>query len=223
MKFILQFFISGVAGFFSVYVLMSFSDVHFAGEVTVLGLIAISIILTALSIFRFQKIKLLNKQNFSGEEEDEVEDRKYKMFADYSLFANISFVLSILALSLSIIVTHNVILTIASLILLIITYFLIHYMTRLMQHVYPERNIPSKSDPDYAQSVLDLADDGEKHVILDGLYKSQGLLNLSLIIAISLATVYSVSGEESQIFSIILMAIVLLVVNGKYLLVIRNK
>lgn len=223
MKLIMQFFISGFVGFFVVYALMNFSEVSFAGEITVISLIAISTILIAMSIFRFQKIKLLSTQNFSGDEEDEVEDRKYKMFADYSLYANSSFVLSILALSLSLITNQNLIMTISSILLLIITYFLIHYMEHLMQKVYPERNIPSTSDPDYAKSVLDIADDGEKHVILDGLYKSQSLLNISLIAAITLSTIYSVSREDSQTFSIILMAVVLLVVNSKYLLVVRNR
>jgi hypothetical protein len=49
------------------------------------------------------------------------------------------------------------------------------------------------------------------------------LLNISLVIAIALSTVYSVTGEKSQVFSIILMAVVLLVVNSKYLLAVRNK
>lgn len=216
-------FISGFVGFFVVYALMNFSEVKFAGEITVISLIAISVILITMSIIRFQKIKSLNKQTFSGNEEDEVEERKYKMFADYSLYANSSLVFSILALSLSILTTQRLIMAIASLCLLIITYFLIHYMGHLMQQVYPERNIPSTSDPDYAQKVLDAADDGEKHVILDGLYKSQSLLNIGLIVAITLSTVYSVIEENSQTFSIILMAAVLLIVNGKYLLVIRNK
>ncbi|WP_164667305.1 DUF3169 family protein [Virgibacillus doumboii] len=199
---------------------MNFSEVNYAGAITVISLIAISIILTAMSIFRFQKIKSLNTQNFNGDEEDEVEDKKYRMFADYSLYANSSFVFSILALSSRLITNQNLFMTIASIISIIITFFLIRYMANLMKQMYPEHNMPSSSDPDH---VLDLADDGEKHVILDGLYKSQGLLNFSLITAIILSTIYSIGQENPQTFSIILMAIVLLVVNGKYLLVVRNK
>lgn len=223
MKRILQFFISGIVGFFVMYALMNLSEVNFAGEITVISLIAISAILIAMSMIRFQKIKSLNMQNFSGDEEDEVEERKYKMFADYSLYANSSFVLSILALSLSLLTTQNLVMTIASICLLIITYFLIHYMGYLMQQVYPERNVPGTSDPDYAKSLLDIADDGEKHVILNGLYKSYSLLNVTLVVAIILSTVYSLTRGDSQIFSIILMAVVLLIVNSKYLLVVRNK
>lgn len=223
MKLMLQFVVSGAIGFFTVYALMSLSEIHFAGEISVISLIAISVILIGMSMNRIQKIKLLNSYNLSGDEEDEVEDRKYKMSADYTLYAISSFVLSILALSLSLITTQNLILTITSIIVLIMTFFLIHYMRHLMQQVYPERTMPGTSKSNYVESVLDLADDGEKHVILDGLYKSQNILNFSLIAAIALSTIYSISRDDSQIISIILMAIVLLVVNGKYLLVIRNK
>ncbi|MBU7595164.1 DUF3169 family protein [Metabacillus halosaccharovorans] len=220
MKLIMQLIIGGFVGFFVVYALMNFSEVRFSGEITVISLIIFSLILIAMSIFQYIKIKSLNLQNFSGDEEDEIQDKKYKMFADYSLYANVSFVLSILALSLSFITTQNVILTVTSIFLIVTTYFLIHYMMYLMKHVYPERKFPNTSD---AQNVLDYADDGEKHVILDGLYKSHSLLNFSLITAITLSTIYSLTREDPQTFSIILMAMVLLVVNSKYLFVIRNK
>jgi len=96
-------------------------------------------------------------------------------------------------------------------------------MPHLMQLVYPERNmIPSTSKPD-AESVLNIADDGEKHVILDGLFKSQNLLNFGLIFAIALSVTYSIISDDTQIFSIILMSAVLLAVNVKYQLVVRNK
>ncbi|AOV06641.1 DUF3169 family protein [Sporosarcina ureilytica] len=223
MKIILQLLIGGCAGFLIAYTLMGFSGINFAGDITVIGLLVISVFLIALSILKLRGIKSLSMQNFSGDAEDEAGDKKYKMFTDYSLYTNSSFILSILALSLSVITTQNYVISIASLILLIITSFLMYYMTPLTQKVYPERDIPSLTNPNYAKSVLDIADDGEKHVILDGLYKSQGLLNFSLIIAIILATIYSISGGNSQVFSIIFMAAVLLVVNSKYLLTVRNK
>ncbi|MCM3443466.1 MULTISPECIES: DUF3169 family protein [Bacillaceae] len=223
MKLIMQLIIGGFVGFSIVYALMNFSEVRFSGEITVISLIIFSLILIAMSIFRYKKIKSFNLQNFSGDKEDEIEDKKYKMFADYSLFANIGFVLSILALSLSFITTQSIILTVTSIFLIVITYFLIQYMMHLMKYVYPERKFPNTSEAKNAQNILNYADDGEKHVILDGLYKSHSLLNFSLIAAITLSTIYSLTREDPQTFSIILMTMVLLVVNSKYLFVIRNK
>lgn len=220
MKSIMKFFFSGLVGFFVVYGLMNFSEINLSGEITVISLIAISIILMFVSMLRFLKIKSLNRQNLNGDEEDEIEDRKYKMFTDYSLCTNSSFFLFILALSLSFILTNHLILTIAPIIGLIITSYLIHRQMYLMQQVSQDREFPLDSGP---KSILDLADDGEKHVILDGLFKSQILLNFSLITAIALSTIYSVSQGGSQTFSIILMALILLAVNSKYMFVVRNR
>ncbi|MBY7144899.1 DUF3169 family protein [Virgibacillus sp. NKC19-3] len=224
MNLIVRFIAAGFVGFVSYYVLMNFSELHYAGEIAVISLMAISIILIVRSIFRFRKVKSLNSQHFTGDEEDEVENKKYKLFSDYALCANVSFVLSILALSLSLLATQNVIMTVGSIIVLLITIVLNRYMTHIMQHVYSDRNMaPTASHADYPESVLDIADNGEKHVILDGLFQSQGLLNVTLILAIVLSTVYSINSDNAEIFSIILMAVVLLVVNVKYQLVIRNR
>ncbi|QDP41503.1 DUF3169 family protein [Radiobacillus deserti] len=223
MKRFIQFIIGGIVGFIITYAFMNFSGVRFAGEIAVIGLTAVSIILLVWSIVRFQKIKSLNFQQFSGVEEDEVEERKYKLFADYSLFTNISFVFSLLALSLSLITTQNLMLTVVSLLLVIVSFLFIQYMIPMMKHVYPDRDFPNKSDSNDAQGILTMADDGEKHVILNGLYKAHSLLNGSLITAIILSTIYSMTKENAQTFSIILMALVLLAVNSNYLFVVRNK
>lgn len=223
MKSILQYVLSGLVGFVVAYSLMKFSEARFPVELAVIGLIAITILLIIFSFFRMRQIKTLNNQHFTGDEEDKVEERKYKMFVDYSLCANVSFILSILAFCFSMIAEQHYIMTAISFGTMIISMFLIHYMARLMQIAYPERNFPLPSDRNYTTSVLDLADDGEKHVILNGLYKSQNLLNVSLIFAIALATIYSINNDDSQIFSIGLMAVVMLLVNGSYLFAVRNK
>ncbi|MFS0749360.1 DUF3169 family protein [Oceanobacillus sp. 1P07AA] len=222
MKSVIKLFSGGlvgaIVGYFVMYFLMNFSEFNFAGIITVISLLVVSSILIVLSLYRFKKIKFLNKQQFSGDEEDEIEDKKYKLFADYSLYTNISFILSVLALSLSIISTKNVFLTTIAIILIIVSLVLSFYMTHIMKQTYPNREI----NTDYTQSVLDMTDDGEKQVILDGLYQSHSLLNFLLVFAIFLATVYSIF-NESQIFSIFLMTIGLLLVNGYYLLTVRNK
>jgi len=67
-------------------------------------------------------------------------------------------------------------------------------------------------------------DDGEKHVALQGLYQAFNLFNLTIIAAIIFTTVYSLGeNNSSQIFSIIVMCLILLFVNGRYLTVVRNK
>lgn len=223
-KILVQFIIGAIVGFFGAYGILKFSDFNFAADVFVIFLLGLALILSLLSLVFYQHIKKLSKTEFTGDREDEVGELKYKKFTDYSICTNSGLIISILALSLSIIATSQSFFIISSIILLIVHYLMNHYMIRLTQYVYPERNIPNISDPDFPKSVLDLADDGEKFVILNGLYKSYNLLNITLIIAILLATVYSISSDNSsQLFSIITMSIVLLLVNGKYLLAVRNK
>lgn len=224
MKILAQFIISAVIGFFGAYGILKFSNVEFAADMFVIFLLGLAFILVLLSLMFNQQIKNFSKTEFTGDKEDELGELKYKKFTDYSICTNTGLILSILALSVSVIERSQILFIISSIILLLVHYIMNHYIIRLMQFVYPERTVPNISDPDFPKSVLDLADDGEKFIILDGLYKSHNILNVTLIIAILLATVYSISSDNSsQLFSIIAMSIVLLLVNGKYLLAVRNK
>ena len=83
--------------------------------------------------------------------------------------------------------------------------------------------MPKVSGKNYADKVLAISDEGERHVMLIGLYKSYYFVTFALVIAIILTTLYSVSSGNSQLFSIIIMSIVLLLTHGRYGLAIRNK
>lgn len=222
MKWIWQFLIGGVAGFFGAFGILFVSDFHYAAHAFVISLYALTVILIILSIVQYKQIKTLNETKWTGEDEDEADELKYKRFANYSLLTNSSMVLSLLALSISAIIFH-IGFIIIGIILTITTYLFSNYMIRLMKYVYPERNIPDSSDPDFSMKLLEVSDDGEKFVILEGLYKSYQLLNSLLVLAIILATIYSIATDNSQTFSIIAMSLVLLLVNGKYLLVVRKR
>lgn len=73
------------------------------------------------------------------------------------------------------------------------------------------------------KNFLEVSDEGERHVMLIGFYKSYNLMNFVLFIAIVLSTFYSITTNHSQLFSIILIGIVLIIVNGKYCFSVRNK
>ncbi|MBU9723494.1 MULTISPECIES: DUF3169 family protein [Bacillaceae] len=100
MKWLLQSVIGAVVGFFIVYGILNFSEITNASLIAVISLVGISFLLIILSIINVNKVKSLSNQMFRGDEEDEVEDRKYKLLTDYSLFTNTSLVFSILAVSL---------------------------------------------------------------------------------------------------------------------------
>lgn len=225
MKTLKQLLVGGAIGFIVTFTVLKGFTFDFSkyADTVVLSLFVIIVILLGLSLLLYRQISNLNNTAYEGDEEDEVDVKKYKKFTDYSLFIHSSLTLSLLALTISIIVTKSTVFIILSISALIVCNLFMTFMHHLMKLVYPDRNLPSLSAPNYTEKLLEVADEGEKHVILNGLYKSYSLLSIALVVAIAVATFYSISTDNSQLFSIIAMCIVLLIVNGKYLLAIRNK
>ncbi|MGM7721517.1 DUF3169 family protein [Metabacillus sp. Hm71] len=221
----IQLIISGAVGFIVAILLLNYFTFDFSNyaDTIVISILVMIFILLGLSVFLYRQIKKLNHTQFTGDEEDEADVLMYKKFMDYSFFVQVSNTLSILALCITVITSQKLVFTIIAVVTLILSYILTALMTSLMQLVYPERNLPSISEPNYSEKLLDISDEGEKHVMLIGLYKAYQLLSVALIFAIVLSTLYSLSTGNSQLFSIIIMSIVLLLVNGKYCLSVRNK
>lgn len=227
MKILKQFLIGGAVGFIAGLAVILFGDVTIEfskyADAAVISLFVIIAVLMGLSLLLYRQVKRLNHSEFNGDEEDEADVLKYKKFTDYSLFIQSSMTLSILALSIALIAAKNMVFVVIAIVALIVSYLFTAYMLHLMRLVYPHRNIPALTDPDYTVKLLEAADEGEKHVMFNGLYKAYNLLSIALIIAVVCATLYSLYSDHSQLFSIIAMCIVLLLVNGKYLLAVRNK
>lgn len=223
MKTVIQVLLCAVIGFVvAILMLNNFTiDLMEYAEVIVITLIGIIIILLGVSLKLYWEVKKLYNTDAKGDEEDEVDLLIYKKFADYSFLVQSSIVLSVLVLCTTVITC--IVLTIIAIATMILSYLFTIFMTNLIQLVYPERNIPNLSDSKYAEKLLEISDEGEKHVMLIGFYKSYNLLNVGLLIGIVLSTFYSISTDQSQLFSIIVMSLVLIIVNGKYCFSIRNK
>ncbi|MEI3613887.1 DUF3169 family protein [Pseudogracilibacillus sp. SO30301A] len=225
MKIIIQLLFGATIGFFGVYFMLSISslDLLTYADVIVTGLLVIAFILLGWSFLLHRQIKKLGSKNLQGDEEDEIDVLKYKKFSDYSLFSQSSSIIALLALCVVLMITKNMVLIVVGIIIAVISYLFVAFMVNLVHFVYPEREIPSVSDSKYAEKLLETADDGERYIILNGLYKTYHLANTVLIFAMIGATLYSVFTDNSQVFSVVLMAIVLLVLNGNYLFAVRNK
>jgi len=65
----------------------------------------------------------------------------------------------------------------------------------------------TKNRQEYEEKLLAISDEGEKHVMLIGFYKSYNLMSVALLIAIVLTTFYSISTDHSQLFSIKVMSL----------------
>jgi len=225
MKTVVQLLICGVIGFIVVTLMLKNFTLDFFeyANAIVVTLFFIIFILLGISFKIYWQVKKLHSTEVDGDEEDEVDLLIYIKFADYSFFVQSSIVLSVLVLCTTLITSQSVYLTIIAIVTMILSYLFTIYMTNLIRLVYPDRNIPNLSDSKYEEKLLEIADEGEKYVMLNGLYKSYHLMNLALFIAIVLATLYSISTDHSQLFSVIAMSIVLIIVNGKYCFSIRNK
>jgi len=225
MKTVIQVFLCAVIGFVvATLILNNFSpDLMKYAEVIVITLIGIIFILLGVSFKLFREVKKLHNTEVAGDEEDEVDLLIYKKFADFSFLVQSSIVLSVLVLCTTVITLQSVVLTIISIATMILSYLFTILMANLIQLVYPERNIPKFSDSKYTEKLLEISDEGEKHVMLIGFYKPFNLMSVALLIGIVLSTFYSISADQSQLFSIIVMSLVLIIVNGKYCFSIRNK
>ena len=225
---IVSLLVGGVAGFtITLAIMMGKDQVQEAWyhPVNLILTIVLVIILTLLVIglVFIGKIKTVNSQTFDGEQEDLMDEYKYKKVADLNIAANISIALSILGVAVSILMTNNTLLQIGFIFLFIASCLTLVYGINFVRLSYPERNIPRIQAKNYDQQLMDSMDDGEKYVTLQGLFKSHQLFNLFMLTGIILAVAFSYFSNQSQIFSIVLMCLVLLVVNTSYLVVVRNK
>jgi len=112
--------LGAMVGFVTAYGILSFSDFSFASDFIIIVLLVLSALLISMSLVRWSEVKKLYHYKAEGETEDSAEERKYKKFADYSLYTNAGLVLSLLALSLSAILSNHTILFIFAASLLII-------------------------------------------------------------------------------------------------------
>lgn len=187
------------------------------------ALYILTILLWIIAIVFRSQIVSLNHKTFEGELEDEVDVKKYRKFSDMSLSIQVSATIAIIGMSISLIIDFQIYLVITGALLTLGSYVLGVWMMNITQKMYPERNLPKITEEKYAEKLLATSDEGERHVMLQGLYKSYNLVNLLLIFGIIATAIYSAISENSQLFSILIMGVVLIAVNSRYMFAIRNK
>ncbi|RAS76569.1 DUF3169 family protein [Priestia endophytica] len=184
------------------------------------ALLALNVVLIGVVIFQFIKMKNLPVCSLNEEQEDEIEVKKYRLFADMTVCSNVSITLSILALGLGFIWFRdsNPWLALNAFFLIIGSVVAAGLAFSSGKKVYPDREPPSTSE-----DMLDVLDDGEKFVVLEGLHKAYQLLIPFLYMCIMTSVFYTAVSGHSQIFSIVLMTIILIAVQMTYGIVVRNR
>ncbi|NBA12635.1 DUF3169 family protein, partial [Weissella confusa] len=93
----------------------------------------------------------------------------------------------------------------------------------VLKRVYPNRHLPSPTDKDYGKKLLAISDEGEKHVMLDGLFHTFQMMNILLTGAMFILIVYSLGANHSHRFSILVIGLVLVSLNANDMLMIRHR
>lgn len=193
-----------------------------APALCITGLVA-SVIITVLGISGFFQLKGRASIRDANTDEDELDRYMYRKYADTSLSIQTGLVLSILVMGVAIIQQTDAWIYIASGITMIAALLFLFLLPTLLPVMYPERNLPSSNEPDFADKLLRVSDEGERHVMLEGLYKTFNTMNATLLIGLIVLMMYSISTGDGQIFGMVVIAATLIISNVKYVLSIRNK
>lgn len=226
MKTIGKMLLGAVAGFLIMYVLMGFQfdlTIPFLSFELIVIIMTLSILLTTFSLFGYAKIKSEAKKQVTGDEEDERDVRLYKLHNDIMLATNLSLYFSTFMLALIAVTDQPNTFVFISLALILTSISLNFVYSSLIHTIYPDRDLPSVNDKQYAQKLLESSDEGERHIMLEGMYRAYTSLNALLFFAVFVLIAYSVISGVSQLFGIFLIVLILIITNTQYMLTIRNK
>jgi len=219
-----QFLFGGVIGFFgAIFILMIINDIEINRLYIFISLAIIISLCLIVSVFFIRQIRTGMKREVSGEEEDALDRHLYIKSSDVGLLSNTMIGLGVLMISLAIMEGLHYGLVLIAIILAGIAVAIQYYQSALFKKMYPEREMPSMNDPDYAKKLVNIADEGERFVMLQGMMKAFNMYTMLLIFAIIFSTVYSLFSPNQQMFSVVLMVFILIISNGAYFLTIRKK
>ncbi|KRU17472.1 MULTISPECIES: DUF3169 family protein [Bacillus] len=226
MKTVYKMLLGALLGFLGAYCLlaaefeMTLLDVAFEATLVISGLTIVLIVYCFSGISRMKKRVSLS---VSGDEEDELEVKQYRTFTDSTLANTVSTILSIIAIGMAIVTEQPIWLILVNIAIFIVTIISSYVAISVLKLVYPNRNLPSPSDKDYSKKLLAISDEGEKHVMLGGLFHTYQMMNILLTGAMFILIVYSLGANHSQLFSIIVIGLVLIILNANYMFRIRNR
>ncbi|QWS50515.1 DUF3169 family protein [Bacillus sp. JNUCC-24] len=226
MKTVYKMLLGALLGFLGAYCLlaaefeMTLLDVAFEATLVISGLTILLIIYCFSGISRMKKRVSLS---VSGDEEDELEAKQYRTFTDLTLANTVSTIFSIVAIGIAIVTEQPLWLILVNAALFIVSIISSYISISVLKLVYPNRNLPSLSDKEYSKKLLAISDEGEKHVMLGGLFHTYQMMNILLTSAMFILIVYSLGTNHSQLFSIMVIGVVLIILNANYVLKIRNR
>ncbi len=225
MKSLLKFFFIGImVGLFVNAIPQTDWSIENFAEPLIFILATVTIFITIVTVFYIIRIKQKVKMIVTGEEEDKREEWLYRKYYELCFLTIAGFVFAF-ATSTFIVGTeykYNTPLMLLISVLMLPSFLIPILSIKLEKVVYKNREIPSPMDKDYMKKMLALADEGERYIAFKGLYTAFSWMNVLLLLSIYLLSIYWQITGDTQLFAILLIAIVMIIVNANYLLKVRK-
>lgn len=184
---------------------------------------AIAALLIITGVLQYHRLLTVAKNYVKYMDEDSYDKYRYNKHNEIQIYGIIGFVLSLVSLAIPLITYYNLPVILFSFIVYIASLVFLTRTTKLINKLYPERNLPQPSDKNYADKLLLASDEGERHIMMTALYKTFSMTQVGLFVGILILIVYSMLTGESQIFSILILGILMIVSNMKYYSEIKEK
>lgn len=188
--------------------------------------IVMIVLAAALLVYAFIRrkklIKLTNDKNRTMNEDD-FDVYSYNAFNIITVTTAVPLVLSLIALAIQTMAAENPWLVGFTIILLFISGFMNLQASALINIIYPDKDLPEPGDKKYNQKLLAASDEGELFIMTKALYSSWTLTSMLLFFAMIMMIFYSFVTDESQIFSIVIIGLIMIISQLKYSYEIREK
>lgn len=188
-----------------------------------LVMLTASIVLAVISVYLYRQLKTVSSDYTKYMDMDAYDIYRYNKYNDLQVVNTMAMMMSIMSLAIFMIIEYHFMLILISGITYLVVLYLSIVQTGIISKLYPERDLPKPGDKKYTEKLLEVSDEGERHIILNGLYKTHNFVLAGLFMGIVVLIFYSIITGESQIFSIILIGVILIISQLKYSLEIREK
>ncbi|WP_462421357.1 DUF3169 family protein [Salinicoccus sp. Marseille-QA3877] len=225
LRMLMYLFLGAIAGLTLSIVATSTSDINMDSIYYWIGVVtlATSILLAIVSVYLYRQLKTVSSDYTKYMDMDAYDIYRYNKYNDLQVINTMAMMLSIIALSIFMIIEFHFIWVLISGVTYLVTLYLTIVQSGIISSLYPDRDLPKPGDKKYAEKLLAASDEGERHIMLNGLYKTHNFVQMGLFLGIVILIFYSIITGESQIFSIILIAVILIISQLKYSMEIREK
>lgn len=186
-------------------------------DITVIILTIVYIILTIILINVYKKAEKYRKFETNPENEDEIEIQLEKTLIYPPILLGLIMTIALTILNIVVNITEKP--SMMSLLIVIFAAILtapLSYMhLSKLRKLYPERNYPRAGDKKLNEKIIDMMDSGEQYITLIALQKTYTLNQQLIIGCIALSSIFSISSNNNQFFSVSLL-IILYLVNTMY-------